>query len=125
MRTRAYRLAPRALQPVAVFLPEAGPLVPWPTGMAPRRQVVWASVAAALLLAVGSATGEGGFRRYWRLQADVHGLEARNAKVADDNARLRRELDALRSDRATLERAVREELGYVRPGEIVFDVEAP
>lgn len=88
-----------------------------------RRQVVWASVVVALVLAVGSAAAEGGFRRYWRLEKDVKTLEARNAKLAQDNARLRREVEALRDDSRALERAAREELGYVRLGELVFDVE--
>jgi cell division protein FtsB len=90
-----------------------------------RRQVVWASVGVALVLAVSSAVAEGGFRRYWRLQQDVRTLEERNAKLAQDNARLRREVEALRNDPVALERAVREELGYVKPGEVIFDVEEP
>jgi cell division protein FtsB len=90
-----------------------------------RRQVVWASVGGALVLAVGSAVAEGGFRRYWRLKQDVRTLEERNAKLAQDNARLRREVEALRNDPVALERAVREELGYVKPGEVIFDVEEP
>lgn len=93
--------------------------------MARRRQVVWASVVVALVLAVGSAAAEGGFRRYWRLKQDVRTLEDRNAKLAQDNAKLRREVEALRDDPAALERAAREELGYVKPGEVVFDVEEP
>lgn len=93
--------------------------------MARRRQVVWASVVVALVLAVGSAVAEGGFRRYWRLKQDVRTLEDRNAKLAQDNAKLRREVEALRDDPVALERAAREELGYVKPGELVFDVEEP
>lgn len=93
--------------------------------MARRRQVVWASVVVALVLAVGSAVAEGGFRRYWRLKQDVRTLEDRNAKLAQDNAKLRREVEALRDDPVALERAAREELGYVKPGEVVFDVEEP
>jgi cell division protein FtsB len=93
--------------------------------MVRRRQVVWASVGGALVLAVGSAVAEGGFRRYWRLKQDVRTLEERNAKLAQDNARLRREVEALRNDPVALERAVREELGYVKPGEVIFDVEEP
>lgn len=79
----------------------------------------------ALVLAIGSAVAEGGFRRYWRLQQDMRQLEERNARLADDNARLRREVEALRDDPRAIERAAREELGFVRPGEIVFNLEAP
>jgi cell division protein FtsB len=74
-------------------------------------------------MAVGSAVAEGGFRRYWRLKRDVETLEARNARLLQDNARLRREVNALRDDVRVLERVAREELGYTRPGELVFDLE--
>jgi cell division protein FtsB len=90
-----------------------------------RQQVLWASVLIALLLATASALAEGGFRRYWRLSDDVRALRERNQKYVDENARLRREIEALRSDARALERAAREELGLVRPGEIVFSLEAP
>jgi cell division protein FtsB len=91
--------------------------------MARRRQVVWAALVVALVMAVGSAVAEGGFRRYWRLKRDVETLEARNARLLQDNARLRREVNALRDDVRVLERVAREELGYTRPGELVFDLE--
>ncbi len=90
-----------------------------------RRQVLWASVFVALLLAAASALAEGGFRRYARLTNDVRTVRERNLRLTEDNARLRREVDALRSDPRALERAAREELGLVRPGELVFSLEAP
>lgn len=82
-------------------------------------------VVISLLLAVGSASNEGGFRRYFRLSQDIKTLKGKNAAVATENARLRREIEALRSDSKALERAAREELGWVRPGEVVFNLEAP
>ncbi len=90
-----------------------------------RSQVLWASVLVALVLAAASAMAEGGFRRYLRLSADVQSLKERNKKLGDDNARLRREVDALRDDPRAIERAAREELGLVRSGEIVFSLEGP
>ncbi|MBL8936551.1 MAG: septum formation initiator family protein [Archangium sp.] len=88
-----------------------------------RQQVLWASVFIALLLAAASAMAEGGFRRYVRLSQDVKSLKERNQRLSDDNARLRREVEALRDDPRALERAAREELGLVKPGEIVFSLE--
>lgn len=66
---------------------------------------------------------EGGFRRYVRLSQDVKTLKERNQRLSDDNTRLRREVEALRDDPRALERAAREELGLVKPGEIVFSLE--
>lgn len=90
-----------------------------------RRHALWASVFAALVLAAASAMAEGGFRRYVRLSNDVRALKDRNQRLSDDNTRLRQEVDALRSDPRALERAAREELGLVKPGEIVFSLEGP
>jgi cell division protein FtsB len=90
-----------------------------------RRQVLWASVVIALVLAGGSAFAEGGFRRYFKLTREVASLKDKNERLAADNARLRREVEGLKGDDAALERAAREELGVVRPGELVFLLESP
>ena len=52
-------------------------------------------------------------------------LTAQNRALASRNARLSAEIQRLRSDDAAIERAAREELGFVRPGEIVISLEAP
>lgn len=85
--------------------------------------MLWAAVFAALILAAASAAAEGGFRRYLRLSQDVAAVKERNRRLTEDNARLRRELEALRSDPKALERAAREELGLMKPGEIIFSLE--
>lgn len=89
-----------------------------------RRQVVWAAVGVSLVLAAGSLSAEGGFRRYARLRRDLGSLEERNAKLQSDNERLKREVQRVQREPAALERAARENLGLVRPGEVVFTVEA-
>ncbi len=93
--------------------------------MASRRQTVWAAVAVSLVLALSSLADPGGFRRYWRLQQDVAGLQARTARLQTENARLRREVAALKEDPQAIERAVREELGHVKPGELILTLESP
>jgi cell division protein FtsB len=90
-----------------------------------HRRKLWGGVAGALLLCVASAADATGFQRYFRLRQDVERLSARNASLAEQNAALVREIAALRDDRAALERAVREELHYVKPGELVLQLEAP
>jgi len=111
-----------ALHPVAVFLLVSRSLVP-SLVMMRRQQFLWACVFVALILAAVSAAAEGGFRRYMRLSQDVKSLKERNKRLGDDNVRLRREVEALRDDPRALERAAREELGLVKPGEIVFSLE--
>jgi cell division protein FtsB len=81
-------------------------------------------VLALVLLGV-SLAAEGGLRRYFRLRADLHTLEQRNTHLAEENAKLRREVQALHDDPVAIERAAREELGLVRPGEVVITLETP
>ena len=88
-----------------------------------RRQVVWVAVAIASMLALGSLSAEGGFRRYARLKRDVQTLEDRNARLTADNTRLKREVLRVRTEPAAIERAARESLGLVRSGEVVFNLE--
>lgn len=77
------------------------------------------------MLAAGSLSAEGGFRRYARLRRDLHSLEDRNTRLTAENQRLKIEVQRVRTEPAALERAARENLGLVRPGEIVFNLEAP
>jgi cell division protein FtsB len=92
--------------------------------MGSRRKLLWASVLAAAVLLGWSVSAEGGFRRYLRLSNDLETLKEKNKKLAEDNARLLREVESMRGDAKALERAAREELGYVKPGEVVVTVGA-
>jgi cell division protein FtsB len=92
--------------------------------MASRRTLLWAAAAVALVLAGWSASAEGGFRRYLRLSMDVAGLREKNVKLAAKNAALLREIEALRTSPEMQEQAAREDLGFVRPNEVVFTLEA-
>jgi cell division protein FtsB len=79
---------------------------------------------AAAALAVGHlALDPEGFSKTLRLRADCESLETANGQLRRDNERLRREVKALADDPAELERAAREELGLIRPGEVVFRLE--
>jgi cell division protein FtsB len=91
--------------------------------MSLRGKKLWLTVLAAGGLALVSVADGRGFRRYLRLRGEAAELQSRNAQLRAQNQRHRAEIEALRDDRAALERAVREELGYVRPGEIVLNVE--
>lgn len=89
------------------------------------RQKLLSVAAVAVALSLVSVVDAKGFRRYLKLRGDVKALQERNSALAAQNEALLREIQALREDPAALERAVREELGYVKPGEIVFHLESP
>ncbi|MFL5351921.1 FtsB family cell division protein [Archangium sp.] len=77
----------------------------------------------AAILTLVSAVDAKGFRRYLRLRQDVESIQERNRALTEQNDALLREINALRNEPAALERAAREELGYVKPGELVFHLE--
>jgi cell division protein FtsB len=67
-----------------------------------------------------AALDPSGLRRYIALSAAVVRMQEENRRLAAENAALTREARALRTDPAALERAAREELRFVRPGERVY-----
>lgn len=93
--------------------------------MTARQKLLMVAGVVAGVLSLASAADARGFRRYLKLREDVEALQQRNQGLAAQNEALRREIQALRDDPAALERAVREELGYVKPGEIIFHLESP
>lgn len=80
----------------------------------------WAVVGAVALAAGAAAWDPHGVRKYWRLRVEVARMRAENAALVAENSALAREARALRGDPAALERAAREELRFVRPGEKVY-----
>jgi len=92
------------------------------------------SIALGVALALGYLPyhlyANSGLARYLRLRAERDTLHASNVKLHRSNLKLRQDLDALTDEsepgdlsRAAIEHAARDELGLVRPGEIVFKLE--
>ncbi len=75
------------------------------------------------LLGVHSALGEGGLSRVERLRGERVRAEARNARLAGENADLIARVRALRDDPEIIATVARDQLGLVRPGEIVIRFE--
>jgi cell division protein FtsB len=63
-----------------------------------------------------------GLRHTLDLRRDLIALHARNQELAAENDRLAREAEALRAEPAAIERVARDELGWVRAGEVVVDL---
>jgi cell division protein FtsB len=85
-----------------------------------QRKKILLFLGTVALLAAASALDPSGFRKHLRLAAEVERMRAENVRLAGENSRLAREAVALRTDPTAMERAVREELRFVRPGEIVI-----
>ncbi len=93
-----------------------------PPGMR-RRRVLALCAGLAFVLAVVSAAGEKGVRRYLKLRSDRIALSDHNAVLRAENRRVRREIRALREDDAAVRRAAREDLGLIGKDEVVFSFE--
>lgn len=83
---------------------------------------LFAYFGALAILLVASALHPAGLRKHRALSADVRRLADENETLREKNQRLRQEARALAGDPAALERAAREELGYVRPGERIYQL---
>ena len=87
-----------------------------------RRRATLLFATGVLGLLLFSAWDPEGLRKHRRLTAEAARVGSENRDIARENSRLRREIRALHGDPAALERAAREELGFVRPGEVVFKI---
>jgi cell division protein FtsB len=87
-----------------------------------RRALLRHGALVLALLGVSLADPDG-LRKARRNESDVSRLERENAALEQRVATLRREVKALQGDPAAVERAAREELGYVKPGEIVYKLD--
>jgi cell division protein FtsB len=85
----------------------------------------WALLYVAGVAALGALAGvdPGGLRKHLRLEGEGRRLAAENRELRQENLRLRREARALAGESAALERAAREELGWVKPGELVIQLD--
>lgn len=77
-------------------------------------------VGAALL--VNALAGERGYLDYRRLEARHAEAEAELAAIRAQNEALRRRARQLKSDPVAIEQEIRDQLGYLRAGEVLFTI---
>ena len=86
-------------------------------------------LALAAALAVGAGYlpyrlyGPQGVARVHRLARDLRRLDDANQSLERENRALRLQIRSLKDDRSTIERVARDELGMVRPGDVVFQIQ--
>jgi cell division protein FtsB len=100
-------------------VPEKRSWSPWPV----HRLAFLVAVAG--VLAAGALADPHGVRMLHKLEADIAREEAANQALREENARLARAAKTLGNppEPRALERAARDQLGYVRPGEVLFKFE--
>ena len=66
-----------------------------------------------------------GFVKLRKMRDDLDEIHKRNEALRVQNQELRREIRRLRNDPAAITAVARDELGLVKPGEIVIQIEKP
>ena len=82
------------------------------------QRALWVALAALLFLLLGSGAVKG-WRDLRAAQSREQELATRVAAAEERIALLRERIGRLRDDPVTLERMAREQLGLVRPGDVV------
>ena len=90
-----------------------------------RTTLVVPLVLAGVTLAIASADSESGIATWLRLRSDVVRAQQRVDVLVRATEALRGQIDALNDDPFALERAIREDLEFARPGEIIVRSERP
>lgn len=87
----------------------------------PRRQIVLALMALALLVLQGRLwLGEGSLRHKVALQARVDTLAQQNSKLSERNQLMAADVADLKQGLDAIEEIARKDLGMVREGETFF-----
>jgi cell division protein FtsB len=85
-----------------------------------KKLLIAAGVLLVLYLLVSRVLGEMGVVKYYRMKAQYNALTEEISRLKQDNVKLTKDVRALRSDPAYVERIARDKLGLARPGEIVY-----
>ncbi len=87
-----------------------------------RKSLLVASVMGSAALVLHTFVAADGWQRRARAARDLAGIEAEIAADQKRASALRTQIEALRTRSQVQEHVVRDELGYVRPGDVVVDV---
>jgi cell division protein FtsB len=87
-----------------------------------RKLATGVVVAVTGLIAYHAAFGDNGMVIYREKRAEHRKVEQEIQSLRLENQRLQERIHALRTDPKTIEKEAREQLHYVRPGEVVYTV---
>ena len=91
-----------------------------PSSILRRRGLQILLIFVTLVLVIDALVGDKGLTESRNAQRQYRELQASLDQLRRDNAALREEKRRLEEDPATIESLARQELGLIKPGEIVF-----
>ncbi|MBW1810046.1 MAG: septum formation initiator family protein [Deltaproteobacteria bacterium] len=80
------------------------------------------AMALALGFIVYTLIGPGGSSKQTRLKTELERIQKENRALAEENHRLALEIEALKKRLDYIEKVAREELGLVRPDEVILNL---
>lgn len=86
-----------------------------------RVLLVFLAILCVVLLGLG-IFGNNGIITYRELKRSYVELQSKVSALEEENERLAEEIYLLKNDPSYIERIAREELGMVKPGEVIFYV---
>src|SRR5262245_28782688 len=87
-----------------------------------NRILTYVLALVTVVLVVDALVGDKGLLETIRAQRQAEAVAAALVAKRQENARLREEIRRLKEDPAAVEAIAREELGLIRPGELLFIV---
>jgi cell division protein FtsB len=87
-----------------------------------QRIVIGGGIGCFLLLSLLAMAGERGFFEVYQFNRHLQHVESRIQALEVENERMRLQLTGLQSDPYQIEKLAREDLGLVRPDEIIFEI---
>jgi cell division protein FtsB len=90
-----------------------------------KKVLIAAGILLGIYLLVSFIFGEMGLIKYYRMKTQFNSLTKEISSLKQDNAKLLRDVHALKTDPDRMEQIARDKLGLARPGEIVYYYSAP
>ena len=88
-----------------------------------KHKGVFVGAVVSLLLGIAALGAHRGVSDLFELQEEQLALEQKMVHLQRGNDDLRRHLERMTTDPQYLERVVRQRLGWIRPGEVVYRTE--
>ena len=85
-----------------------------------RKRMYFVPAGIILFILYFTVFGERGLFRIYRLNQEKQEIEKKAREMKDENDRLKREIEALKTDRRYLENIARKDFGLVRKNEIIY-----
>lgn len=85
-----------------------------------RKRMYLIPAGVILFILFFTVFGERGLLRIYHLKREQQEIQQRLDQVKAENEKLKREIEALRTDRRYLESIARKDFGLVRPNEVIY-----